>query len=99
MTKVGGLTNGLATPLLCFSRLSAKSCSSTATHWFSLTPSCYVAIRTGALFFGDRNILPESKKEWLQKILPKPISQSVQKSRVWTGESGHVQESGVVVDK
>ncbi|KGO42892.1 Alpha-mannosyltransferase [Penicillium expansum] len=54
-------------------------------------------VRTGALFFRDRNILPESKKEWLQKILPKPISQSVQQSRMWTGESGHVQESGVVV--
>lgn len=54
-------------------------------------------VRTGALFFRDRNILPESKKEWLQKILPKPISQSVQESRMWTGESGHVQESGVVV--
>ncbi|KAF4760795.1 hypothetical protein HAV15_007688 [Penicillium sp. str.  len=54
-------------------------------------------VRTGALFFRDRNILPESKKEWLQKILPKPISQYVQESRMWTGESGHVQESGVVV--
>ncbi|KAF3025348.1 hypothetical protein E8E15_008939 [Penicillium rubens] len=54
-------------------------------------------VRTGALFFRDRNILPESKKEWLQKILPKPISRSVQESRMWTGESGHVQESGVVV--
>ncbi|OQD72205.1 hypothetical protein PENPOL_c001G08590 [Penicillium polonicum] len=54
-------------------------------------------VRTGALFFRDRKILPESKKEWLQKILPKPISQSVQESRMWTGESGHVQESGVVV--
>lgn len=54
-------------------------------------------VRTGALFFRDRNILPESKKEWLQKILPKPISESVQQSRMWTGESGHVQESGVVV--
>ncbi|KAJ6188271.1 hypothetical protein N7519_003179 [Penicillium mononematosum] len=54
-------------------------------------------VRTGALFFKDRNILPESKKEWLQKILPKPISRSVQESRMWTGESGHVQESGVVV--
>jgi hypothetical protein len=54
-------------------------------------------VRTGALFFKDRNILPESKREWLQKILPKPISKSVQQSRMWTGESGHVQESGVVV--
>ena len=54
-------------------------------------------MRTGALFFTDRNILPESKREWLQKILPQPISRSVQESRMWTGESGHVQESGVIV--
>ncbi|OQE01757.1 hypothetical protein PENVUL_c041G04032 [Penicillium vulpinum] len=54
-------------------------------------------VRTGALFFRDRNIIPESKKEWLQKVLPKPISKSVRQSRMWTGESAHVQESGVVV--
>lgn len=54
-------------------------------------------IRTGALFFKDRMIMPENKKQWLQKILPKPISKSVMQSRMWTGESGHMQESGVVV--
>ncbi|KAI2692415.1 CAZyme family GT71 [Penicillium roqueforti] len=54
-------------------------------------------LRTGALFFRDRKIMPESKREWLQKILPPPISESVQQSRMWTGESGHMQESGVVV--
>ncbi|KXG48362.1 Alpha-mannosyltransferase [Penicillium griseofulvum] len=54
-------------------------------------------VRTGALFFRDRNIIPESKKEWLQQILPKPISPAVQHTRMWTGESAHVQESGVIV--
>ena len=54
-------------------------------------------VRTGALFFKDRMIMPESKKQWLQHILPKPISILVRQSRMWTGESGHMQESGVVV--
>lgn len=52
---------------------------------------------TGALFFRDRLMFPESKKKWLQQILPRPISKSVHASRFWTGESGHMQESGVVV--
>ncbi|KAJ6134782.1 hypothetical protein N7523_001104 [Penicillium sp. IBT 18751x] len=54
-------------------------------------------MRTGALFFKDRMIMPESKKRWLQQILPKPVSKLVRQSRLWTGESGHMQESGVVV--
>lgn len=54
-------------------------------------------LRTGALFFKDRMIMPESKKRWLQQILPKPISKLVRQSRMWTGESGHMQESGVIV--
>ena len=55
---------------------------------------------TGALFFRDRLMMPESKKKWLQKVLPKPISNHVKQSRFWTGQSGHMQESGVlVVDK
>lgn len=55
---------------------------------------------TGALFFRDRLMFPESKKRWLQQILPKPVSTRVRQSRFWTGESGHMQESGVVlVDK
>ena len=33
----------------------------------------------------------------LQQILPKPISKQVKQSRFWTGDSGHMQESGVVV--
>ena len=52
---------------------------------------------TGALFFKDRLIMPENKKRWLQQILPKPISKQVKQSRFWTGDSGHMQESGVVV--
>jgi len=41
--------------------------------------------------------MPENKKRWLQQILPKPISRQVKQSRMWTGDSGHMQESGVVV--
>ncbi|KAL4781655.1 mannosyltransferase putative-domain-containing protein [Aspergillus varians] len=52
---------------------------------------------TGALFFKDRLIMPGSKRKWLQKVLPEPISEKVQESRLWTGESSHMQESGVVV--
>lgn len=52
---------------------------------------------TGALFFKDRLIMPENKKRWLQQILPKPISRQVKQSRFWTGDSGHMQESGVIV--
>lgn len=51
----------------------------------------------GALFFRDRLMFPESKRKWLQQILPKPMSRRVRTSRFWTGESGHMQESGVVV--
>ncbi|KAL3478484.1 mannosyltransferase putative-domain-containing protein [Aspergillus californicus] len=54
-------------------------------------------LATGALFFKDRMILPESKRKWLQDVLPKPISKKVLESRFWTGESGHMQESGVIV--
>lgn len=57
-------------------------------------------VETGALFFRDRLMFPESKKKWLQQILPKPVSKNVRHSRFWTGESGHMQESGVLlVDK
>ncbi|EME47689.1 glycosyltransferase family 71 protein [Dothistroma septosporum NZE10] len=52
---------------------------------------------TGALFFKDRNLSPESKRKWLKQILPAPISPHVKKNRLWTGESGHMQDSGVVV--
>jgi alpha 1,3-mannosyltransferase len=54
-------------------------------------------VETGALFFRDRKIMPESKKRWLQQLLPKPISRLAKQSYMWNGESGHYQESGVVV--
>jgi hypothetical protein len=57
-------------------------------------------LKSGALFFRDRLLMPESKKHWLQEILAKPVSKKVMQSRPWTGESGHMQESGVlVIDK
>ncbi|USW55224.1 Putative alpha-mannosyltransferase, nucleotide-diphospho-sugar transferase [Septoria linicola] len=55
---------------------------------------------TGALFFKDRNLSPEKKRGWLKSILPNPISEHVKRSRLWTGESGHMQDSGVLlIDK
>lgn len=59
-------------------------------------------IETGALFFADRNLSPQNdKRAWLRQVLPKPISEQVQRTnRLWTGESVHMQDSGVVlVDK
>jgi hypothetical protein len=54
-------------------------------------------LQTGALFFKDRLIMPESKRKFLQEVLPKPLSSKALGSRFWTGDSGHMQESGVVV--
>lgn len=54
-------------------------------------------VKTGALFFRDRLIMPESKKSWLQSILPQPVSKNVKETRLWKGDSGHQQESGVLV--
>ncbi|TGJ86585.1 hypothetical protein E0Z10_g2154 [Xylaria hypoxylon] len=53
--------------------------------------------RTGALFFRDRTIMPESKRRLLLQILPRPIHKLAKESSWWTGSSGHHQESGVVV--
>lgn len=53
--------------------------------------------KTGALFFKDRNLSPENKRAWIKSILPSPISANIKKNRMWTGESGHMQESGVIV--
>ncbi|GFF49962.1 hypothetical protein IFM58399_08687 [Aspergillus lentulus] len=53
--------------------------------------------KNGALFFKDRLMMPESKKRWLQEILPRPVSNKAMESRFWRGQSGHMQESGVVV--
>nr|KAK5432363.1 hypothetical protein LTR18_011120 [Exophiala xenobiotica] len=52
---------------------------------------------TGALFFKDRLMMPESKKRWVQQVLPRPFSSQVKQNRFWTGESAHMQEAGVVV--
>jgi len=53
---------------------------------------------TGALFFRDRRIFPdEERRPFLESLLPEPLSTNAEKSPYWTGESGHVQESGVVV--
>jgi len=56
-------------------------------------------LNTGALFFYDQIISPESqsRRQWLQEVLPKPISTHVTVSRLWTGESNRMQESGVIV--
>lgn len=52
---------------------------------------------TGALFFKDRNVSPENKRAWIKLVLPSPISDNVRHNRMYTGESGHMQESGVIV--
>ena len=54
-------------------------------------------LETGALFYKDRNLGREDKRGWLKKVLPLPISSKVKTNRLWTKESGHMQESGVVV--
>ncbi|KAJ0123197.1 lpha-mannosyltransferase [Diaporthe amygdali] len=54
-------------------------------------------VKTGALFFRDRLIMPELRRRWLQSILPQPVSRNVKQSRLWSGDSGHQQESGVLV--
>ncbi|UNI16525.1 hypothetical protein JDV02_002953 [Purpureocillium takamizusanense] len=55
---------------------------------------------TGALFFRDRRVGPHPRKEWLEQILPEPVSEKAMGSRFWTGESSHEQESGLIlVDK
>ncbi|KZL66549.1 alpha-1,3-mannosyltransferase [Colletotrichum tofieldiae] len=51
----------------------------------------------GALFFRDRLFYPEKKASFLQSILQKPVPKAATDSRMWTGESGHQQESGVIV--
>lgn len=52
---------------------------------------------TGALFFKDRLMMPESKREWMEKVLPEPISSKAQETRLWNGQSAHMQDSGVLV--
>lgn len=52
---------------------------------------------TGALFFKDRLTMRDTKRNWLQKVLPRPFSRQIRYNRLWTGESSQMQESGVVV--
>lgn len=54
-------------------------------------------VKTGALFFKDRSMMAESRKRWVQQVLPRPFSSQIKHNRFWTGESAHMQESGVVV--
>ncbi|KAF7188654.1 putative alpha-1,3-mannosyltransferase MNN1 [Pseudocercospora fuligena] len=54
-------------------------------------------VSTGTLFFIDRKMFPENKRTWLRNILPKPLSTGIKTNRLWTGESGHMQDSGVIV--
>ncbi|OJJ98294.1 hypothetical protein ASPACDRAFT_31197 [Aspergillus aculeatus ATCC 16872] len=54
-------------------------------------------VETGALFFKDRLLMPGEKRAWLRQVLPAPLSRAVRRSRMWTGQSIHMQESGVVV--
>lgn len=72
-----------------------------ADSFFFVNPEVLFAdpgyARTGTLFFRDRLIMPEVRREWLQSILPQPVSRNVKQSRMWIGESGHQQESGVIV--
>ncbi|GAB7343860.1 hypothetical protein MBLNU457_1826t1 [Dothideomycetes sp. NU457] len=72
-----------------------------ADSFFFVDPTSFFEdpayINTGALFFRDRRIFPEDRRPFLKRILPQPISKKAQSSRFWTGESGHMQEAGVVV--
>ena len=42
-------------------------------------------------------MFPESKREWMRDVLPEPVSSKAQETRLWDGQSGHMQESGVLV--
>ncbi|KAI9279058.1 mannosyltransferase putative-domain-containing protein [Umbelopsis sp. AD052] len=55
-------------------------------------------LKTGALFFYDRTILPNWTKgrDWLLSFLPS-YSTQISRSRWWSLTSSHEQESGVVV--
>ncbi|KAI5198108.1 putative alpha-1,3-mannosyltransferase [Aureobasidium subglaciale] len=52
---------------------------------------------TGALFLTDRNLGRGDKRGWIKKVIPLSISSKMKTNRVWTKESGHMQDSGVVV--
>ena len=55
---------------------------------------------TKALFFRDRDHFPELRTPWVKTTFFPPISYNLLQNRIRTGESHHMQESGVlVVDK
>jgi hypothetical protein len=58
---------------------------------------------TGALYFHDRRLRSRTGRDlraWLRGILPEPLSENLQRNRLWTGASTQMQESGLVlVDK
>lgn len=65
-------------------------------HFFELT----TYKQSGALFFRDRHFdgAPGGKyADWLQSILPSPLSEKAMASAMYQGRSKYEQESGVVV--
>lgn len=56
--------------------------------------------QSGALFFRDRHFAgaPGGKyADWLQSILPSPLSEKVMASAMYQGQSKYEQESGIVI--
>ena len=56
-------------------------------------------ILTGAVLFKDRTLFggPSHTANWLKRVLPKPISERAQATRMYHGQTIHEVESGVVV--
>lgn len=56
-------------------------------------------LSTGALLFKDRTLFggPSHTANWLKRVLPKPISELAQATRMYQGRTIHEVESGVVV--
>ena len=56
-------------------------------------------VKKGALFFKDRTLFPTDthKQDWLKGLVPKPVSKSMRKSRMFRMHSSYEQEAGVVV--
>jgi hypothetical protein len=54
---------------------------------------------TGALFFHDRTLFPtdRGKQQWLENMLPKPLSQKLTSRRFFQMKTSYEQEAGVVV--
>lgn len=49
------------------------------------------------VFFHDQESVARLGRRWLEQIFPEPISSKAKQSRLWTGQSRQVQESGVIV--